>query len=489
MSVSEQVPHVVVVGGGIAGLSAALAVQQQAKGPVRVTVLEAAPAVGGKLALQEVAGVLVDSGAESMLARRPEGLGLARAVGLGPDLVHPAVLGASLWTRGHLRPLPGGQLMGLPGDLRALAGSRVLSLRGLARIPLDHLLPRTRVLRDTSVGSYVGARLGREVVDRLVEPLLGGVYAGHADELSLDATLPQLSGAVRVERSLLEAVRQILGSNVPGRPDPSTQAADVAPVFASVRGGLGRLPAQVAARLTAGGATVRTGATVRALRRTPDGWRLVVGPTRDAEVVLADAVVLAVPAASAARLLSTVARPAADVLSTVEYASVGLVTFAFAASDVADRLHGTGFLVPPVDGRFLKAATYSSNKWGWLAKRAPDLALVRTSVGRHHEVSDLQRDDADLAALALADLGAATGIVSKPVDVAVTRWGGALPQYAVGHLDKVTGVHRAVHELPGLALCGAAYDGVGVPACIGSGQAAATRVLATLAQGRQWRHG
>ena len=488
MSVSEPVPHVVVVGGGIAGLAAALAVQQRATGPVTVTVLEASPVVGGKLALHEVAGVVLDSGAESMLARRPEGTGLARAVGLGPDLVHPAVAGAGVWTRGHLRPLPTGQLMGLPADLRALAATRVLSLRGLARIPLDHLLPRTRVLRDTSVGAYVGARLGREVVDRLVEPLLGGVYAGHADELSLDATLPQLSGAVRVERSLLEAVRQILGPT--GRqPDAPAPAADLAAVFASVRGGLGRLPGQVAATLTAGGATVRTGATVRALRRTPDGWRLVVGPTRDAEVILADAVVLAVPAAPAARLLSTVARPAADVLATIEYASVGLVTFAFHTRDVSDRLHGTGFLVPPVDGRVLKAATYSSNKWGWLAEQAPELALVRTSVGRHHEVSDLQRDDADLQGLALADLHAATGTTATPVDVAVTRWAGALPQYAVGHLDKVAAVQKATHELPGLALCGAAYDGVGVPACIGSGQTAATRVFATLARGRQWRHG
>jgi oxygen-dependent protoporphyrinogen oxidase len=487
VSVSESVPHVVVVGGGISGLAAALAVIRHASGPVQVTVLEGSATVGGKLALHEVGGVVLDSGAESMLARRPEGVRLARAVGLGPDLVHPAVSGACVWTRGHLRPLPAGQLMGLPGDLRALAASRVLSLRGLARIPLDHLLPRTRVSHDVSVGAYVSGRLGREVVDRLVEPLLGGVYAGHADELSLDATVPQLSGAVRVERSLLEAVRQILGSSVPR---PSTwQPAEAAPVFASVRGGLGRLPAAVAVHLRSAGATVRTGVTVRQLRRTPDGWRLVVGSTRNPEVVLADAVILAVPAAPAARLLAAVARPAADVLGTVEYASVALVTCAFRAADVAGRLHGTGFLVPPVDGRFVKAATYASTKWGWLADSAPELALVRTSVGRHHEVADLQRDDVDLADLALADLCAATGIAASPVDVAVTRWGGALPQYSVGHLDKVAGVRRGVAALPGLAVCGAAYDGVGVPACIGSGEAAATRVLAAVDQRRQWRHG
>jgi protoporphyrinogen/coproporphyrinogen III oxidase len=481
VSAPESVAHVVVVGGGIAGLAAALALLQRATGPLRVTVLEGAAAVGGKLALHEVAGVVTDSGAESMLARRFGGVDLARAVGLGADLVHPAVSGASVWTRGQLRPLPAGQLMGLPGDLRALAASRVLSLGALARIPLDHVLPRTRVSHDVSLGAYVGARLGREVVDRLVEPLLGGVYAGHADELSLDAALPQLSGSVRVERSLLDAVGQILASAARG----DLQG----PVFASVRGGLGRLPMAVEAVLTAAGATVRTQSTVRELRRSPGGWRVVVGSTRSPEVIFADAVVLAVPAAPAARLLTEVAASAAQALASIEYASVALVTYAFRALDVAGRLHGTGFLVPPVDGRVVKAATFSSQKWGWLATSAGDLAIVRTSVGRHREVRDLQRDDADLADVALADLAAATGITARPVDLVVTRWGGALPQYAVGHLDRVARIRKAVSQVPGLAVCGAAYDGVGVPACIDSGEAAATRVLAAVARRRQWGHG
>ena len=489
MSATESVPHVVVVGAGVAGLASALAVVQQAAGPVRVTVLEGSATVGGKLALHEVAGVVIDAGAESMLARRPEGVRLARAAGLGADLVHPALSGASVWTRGHLRPLPSGQLMGVPGDLRALAASRILSLRGLARIPLDHVLPRTRVGRDVSLGSYVGARLGREVVDRLVEPLLGGVYAGHADELSLDATLPQLSGAVRVERSLLDGVAEILGSQRPRVSGSAGPGDQVSPVFTSVRGGLGRLPVAVAAALTAAGATVRTRANVRELRRSPAGWQLVVGPTRNPEVILADAVVLAVPAASAARLLAKVAPSASDALGTVEYASIALVTFAFKAPEVADRLHGTGFLVPPVDCKVVKAATYQSQKWDWLAVASGDVALVRASVGRHREVRDLQRGDADLADIVLADLVAATGITARPVDVGVTRWGGALPQYAVGHLDRVARIRKAVAEVPGLAVCGAAYDGVGVPACIGSGEAAATRVLAAVDQRRQWGHG
>ncbi len=481
MSSSASFPHVVVVGGGISGLAAALAVRDRSAGRVRVTVLEGSPAIGGKLTLVEVAGLTCDAGAEALLARRPEALSLVHAAGLAHDVVHPAVGGAALWTRGQMRPLPAGQLMGIPGDLRALAASQAISLTGLARIPLDRVLPRTPVGGDVSVGRFVAARLGREVVDRLVEPLLGGVYAGHADELSFDAALPQLSGAIRVERSLLRGVEHVLGTGV--RPQPGVPPR---PVFASVRGGLGRLPAAVA---EASGAQIRTGAMVRELRRAPGGWRLVLGPTSAPEQIFADAVVLAVPAPAASRLLQAVAPAAAVELGAVEYASVGVVTFAFPRSQAGDRLAGTGFLVPPADGRTAKASTYSSLKWAWLGEAAGPLAVVRVSVGRHREVGDLQRDDDDLAALALADLRDALRADLRPVDHAVSRWGGGLPQYAVGHLDRVSRVRRAVAEHHGLAVCGAAYDGVGVPACVASARAAVERVLAELDERRQWSHG
>jgi protoporphyrinogen/coproporphyrinogen III oxidase len=475
-------PHVVVVGGGIAGLAAAHALLDRSSGGVDVTVLEGSPAVGGKLCLTSVAGIPVDAGAESLLARRPEAVGLAQAVGLGDDVVHPAVTGASVWSRGSLRPLPTGQVMGIPVDLRALAASQVVSLPGLARIPLDHVLARTPVRGDVAVGTYVAQRLGREVVDRLVEPLLGGVYAGHADELSLDATVPQLAGAVRVERSLLRAVSEVRGAAEP-------PAFSELPVFAGIRGGVGRLPAAVADACRRGGAVVRVDAMVRELRRWPGGWRLVLGPARQPEELLASAVVLAVPAANAARLLAGVSAEAATELSSIEYASVGLVTVAVPLEEVAGRLTGTGFLAPPVEGRTVKAATYSSHKWQWLAGTAGDLAVLRASVGRHREVVDLQRDDDELAELAVADLSAALRTELHPVGTTVTRWGGALPQYTVGHLERVGRVRRAVAQHPGLAVCGAAYDGVGVPACIGSARMAADRVLTAVAAQPEWGHG
>jgi protoporphyrinogen/coproporphyrinogen III oxidase len=477
----DRVPHVAVVGGGIAGLAAAWFLRRELGDDVRVTVLEGAPQAGGKLTVSEVGGLPVDAGAEAMLARRPEGVDLARAVGLGDELVPAATVAAGVWSRGRVRPFPAGQVMGVPTDLRALAASGVLSPAGLARVPLDLTLPRTRVADDVAVGSYVAARLGREVVDRLVEPLLGGVYAGHADALSLEATVPRLAPVARGERSLLTGARRVREED----------AGASGPVFVGLPGGLGRLPGAAA---HASGAEVRTGATVRELCRTATGWRLVVGPTRAPETVEADAVVLAVPARPASRLLAEVAPSAATQLGGLDYASVAVVTLALDRDALGARPPGSGFLVPPVAGRLVKGVTFSSEKWAWLRDSDPDTVVVRCSVGRHGEEAVLQRDDAELAAAVTADLRGLLGLRGSPRATRVTRWGGGLPQYAVGHRVRVARVLASVGEVPGLAVCGAAYEGVGIPACVATAETAAHRVVAHLgrsglAGGGEWAHG
>lgn len=474
--------NIVVVGGGIAGLAAAHTLCRDAPPGTHVTVLEGSPRLGGKLSAVEIAGVPVDEGAESMLARRPEGTGLAREVGLGDDLQPPATATASLWTRGALRPMPRGHIMGVPGDLTSLAASGVLSPAGLARIPLDHALPPHPYEDDVTVGEFVAARLGNEVVDRLVEPLLGGVYAGDPHAISLAAAVPQLLPAAHAGGSLLHAVRELLDH----APDPATAG----PVFAGISGGIGRLPGAVAAAVTASGrGTIRTGATVRALLRTPDAWQLVVGDTRTPEIVDADAVVVAVPAAPASRLLAPHSHVAAVELAAIEYAGMAIVTLAFRRADLGTVPTGSGFLVPPVDGKRIKASTFASNKWGWIADADPDTFVLRTSLGRAGDTAPLQRDDADLVADSLADLREAVGLSAYPADTRVTRWGGGLPQYAVGHLGRVACVEDAVARLPGMAVCGAAYHGVGIPACIASGRRAAATVLAGLAAGAPERAG
>jgi oxygen-dependent protoporphyrinogen oxidase len=248
-------------------------------------------------------------------------------------------------------------------------------------------------------------------------------------------------------------------------------------VFAGLVGGIGRLPQAVA---TSAGLDVRTGATVRDLARAADGgWNLVVGSTRDAEVVRADAVVLATPARATARLLSDVVPDASLELARIEYASMAIVTLAFRERDLPET-QGSGFLVPPVDKRAVKAATYSFAKWDWVREAGDGLLVMRCSIGRHREEGVLQRTDEEVVDLALADLADAIGLSVRPVDSHVQRWGGALPQYAVGHLDRVRNIRSSVAAVPGLAVCGAAYDGLGIPACVASAELAATQVLDAL---------
>jgi oxygen-dependent protoporphyrinogen oxidase len=477
---------------------------------VRVTVLEGSPRLGGKLSVSEVGGVAVDEGAEALLVTRPEGTALIAAAGLADQRVAPGPTSSAIWTLGALRPLPRRQFMGVPSDMAELARSGVLTGAGLARASQDLELPATGRDGDVSVAGYVGGRLGPEVVDRLVDPLLGGVYAGRSAELSFDATLPALAAASRRYRSLAEAA----GSLLP--PLPQAQAQPQAPaggtraggsVFTTLAGGLGTLPAYLA---KVSGAEVRTSAMARELRPAASGWRLTVGSAAAAEQVHADAVIIAIPARPAQRLLASVpgASAAAAALGGIGYASMAIVTLAYPRSAFPGpglaALGWSGYLVPAVDGRAVKAVTFSSVKWPHLTAADPaapvapadpvapaapaaagpgagPLEIVRCSVGRVGEEALLQRSDDELAALAAAELAEATGVSGGPAAVRVTRWGGALPQYTVGHLDRVAAIRAGVAVQPGLAVCGAAYDGVGIPACVATARSAVSQVLGFLA--------
>ncbi|MCX4547456.1 protoporphyrinogen oxidase [Streptomyces sp. NBC_01267] len=462
MNADTRTAHVVVIGGGISGLAAA---HRLLATGARVTVLEGSGRVGGKLHAGEIEGVRVDLGAESMLARRPEAVALAREVGLDAALQPPATSSARLWNRGVLTPMPKGHVMGVPADAAGLGD--VLSTEGLRRIGQDSELPPTEVGEDIALGTYVAARMGREVVDRLVEPLLGGVYAGDVYRTSMRAAVPALHAAAREHATLGAAVRALQQ-----RATPST-----APVFMGIDGGIGTLPLAVADAVRARGGDIRLHQQVHELRRTEGGWRL----RTDEGPLDADAVVLAVPAWAASALLADESPAASTELAAVEYASMSLVTLAFRRTEL-DLPEGSGFLVPPVDGHTIKASTFSSQKWAW-SDADPELAVLRTSLGRYGDEEHLHREDADLVDLSLSDLGEATGLTAKPVATVVTRWIDGLPQYPVGHLARVARVRDAVAGLPSLRICGAAYDGVGIPACIASAERAANEITATLASG------
>jgi oxygen-dependent protoporphyrinogen oxidase len=459
------VARVVVIGAGIAGLAAAheLGLRPEAD----VLVLEASSAIGGKLRLGQLAGLPVDLGAEALLARRPEGVELAHGVGLGRSVITPLTTSARVFADGALHPLPAKTLMGIPSDVDSVRVSGLLSDDALERIAAERQAPGLPPLeQDMSVGALVRERLGREVLDRLVEPLLGGVYAGRADQLSLRATIPALAARLgSVGGSVVDAAQTVTANAA------RTTATD--PVFISMAGGLGQLALAVA---NDGAFTVRTGVTVRSVTRTTTGFALTCGPVADPELIEADAVIVATPAAKAAGLLAGVTPAASTELAEIEYSSMAIVSLAF--RDVTPP-QGSGLLVGDSERASVKAITISSQKW---PGTPAGLTLLRASVGRIGDVRDLQRDDGELTDLVRADLIRLTGITAEPIDSIVTRWGGGLPQYAVGHVERVIRIRDAVEALPGLAVCGAAYDGVGIPACIASAHRAAKQVLGSLGE-------
>jgi oxygen-dependent protoporphyrinogen oxidase len=430
---------IAVVGAGIAGLAAAHAL---AAAGADVVVLEKSDRVGGALRTTPLDGLPVEEGADAFLVRQPWAADLARSsVG---ELVHPARGAAAVLAGGRLRPLPTGTVLGVPGSLASIR--RVVSPWGLARAALDRALPATDLGEDPSVGALVRNRLGPQVLDRLVDPLLGGVYAGAADGLSVRMTAPALADP---GRSLL--------ATVAARVPPSSGA----PVFGSTAGGIGAFPNALAV-----GLDVRLATTVTGLERGAAGWTLLTGAAGREQRLTAEGVILACPAGPASRLLDG----QVTIAPHLDYASVGIVTLLYPAGTYTPAL--SGILIAPSERRVVKAITFVGRKWGHPTD-AP--VAIRASVGRYGQEADLQRPDVELAGVAAAEIGAIAGVRGRPTATRVSRWGGALPQYAPGHLGRVAALRAGLPN--GVAVAGAAYDGVGIPACVRSGQDAAAALL------------
>jgi len=488
----------------MAGLSAAWELSQLRDGDsARIVVIEAGSRAGGKVRSTEFCGRAVDLAADAFLARRPEATELCAELGLADALVAPGASGASLWIRGRLRLMPDGVNLGVPTKAWPVIRSGILGPAGLLRAGIDLVAPHRgdpRSSSDRSVGDIVGTRLGRQVVERLVDPLVGGIHAGGVDDLSAEATFPPLLAAERQPGSLIRALRRPPAPGLTPPAQSTRPGAAPPPVFWSLIGGNARLPAELAAALAARGTTIHTRVAVESMNRLPqDGsgrtWRLTLagdaggvpgtaGSSDSVRTLDVDAVVLAVPADQAAGLLKRHAPLAASLLSAIEHSSVTVVTLSLPAGTIRRELVGTGFLVPrtsPINGRtaLITGCTYLARKWPELAR--PEDELIRLSVGRHGDVRPDSLDDDELTAAAVTELSTVLDVTAPPRQSLVTRWDVAFPQYTVGHLSRTSTIEQAVAALPGIAVAGAAYRGVGIPAVVGSGRNAARTVLASLA--------
>ncbi len=460
----------VVVGGGISGLAAAWELSggaHKSPAPPQIVLMESSDRLGGALRTAMFGGRLVDVGPDGFLGRRPEAFELCQEVGLGDTLVPIAGRGAAVVVRGRVRMLPDGLVLGVPTRFWPAARSGLLGLRGQLGLARDVLVPRPDrrgPIGDRSIGPLVARKLGRRVVDTLVDPLMGGIHAGSTDDMSAAATFPVLLAAAQRRGSLMRALR----AEVP------VPAADAPPLFWTLSGGMESLTERLGDVLNERGVEIRRSAPVERLERTGGRW----GVHANGTVTEADGVVLALPATPTSLLLHGHDDEVVGLLNGIEYASVTLVTFRVDAESVPAPLKGTGFLVPRrshpsrgSDAWAVTACTYLDQKWPHLARDGE--VLLRASLGRSDDGRAAGWSDADVCDRAWSELSTFMGLTGTPLESMVVRFPDSLPQYRVHHLLRTTGIESAVARLGGLSVAGAAYCGVGIPACIASGRAAA----------------
>lgn len=473
-----QGARIAVVGGGIAGLAAAWellpAVDQ---GAVALTLFEGAPRLGGAVRTDTAGGVVIEGGPDSFLTRKPDAETLCREVGLADHLIatRPENRGAYLFRRGRLYPLPEGMMSGIPTRIGPLLTTPVLSWSAKLRALGDLVLPRSAAARspasdplDVSLGGFLRRRLGSGVVDDLAEPILSGIYAASADDLSLLASFPDLLTMERRHRSLILALRQAARRTPrPGPPGASP--------FLTLDVGLQALVEALAARLHP--IAIRLNTPVRSVTPTASGYRLET----ESGAETFDAVVVAAPAFAAARLLQPLDEPWVEDLAAIPYSNLAVVGLAYEPTAIPRPLDKTGFLVPRREGLTITAVTWLSAKWPHPRQRPWE--TLRVFLGRAGGPDVTQWDDGRLLDTVAHDLGRTMGIAQPPRYHVIFRLPQALPQYRVGHVARIRRVEAGVAAHPGLALAGAAYHGVGLPDCIRSGRQAARRVVQALTAG------
>lgn len=499
--------RVVVIGGGISGLAAARVLagatpvsepppgaeaslpgtQAAARAAAdEVVLLEASERLGGKVLTASFAGGPVELGPDQFLRRNPSAERLCRLLGLGDDLIAPAAAAAAVHAAGRPRQLPTGLVLGIPTDLEAVASSGIVGREGVEYAIGDAERPGpvltaadvglepgtgTDPGRERSAGAILRPRLGDEIVDRLVDPLIGGINAGNIDNLSLGTVAPQIARLLVGHHDVIAPLRGAGAGAGGGNEKPPSP-------FLGLEGGLGRLVCALEGELRQLGCDVRLGCPARRLRRASarSGYTVEFAGGE----IAADGVVLALPAAQAAGLLQEVAPEAAEQLSTISYGSVAVVTFAFDGAMPDDVSSWSGILVPRLEGTLMTALTLLSQKWPWVSTSSPARPLARVSAGRHGDQRIDSLSDGELREALLAELAAVAGVTAPVSDCRVQRWPEAFPQYAPGFAARLGTAQRLLDDCGALALAGAVLGGIGLPACISSGELAAEAVRTAL---------
>jgi protoporphyrinogen/coproporphyrinogen III oxidase len=502
--------RIAVIGGGIAGLAAAHRLIELDP-TSSVTLFEASGRLGGSLHTMSRDGFLVEQGADSFITNVPWGVYLCRRIGLGDELIgtNPELRRAFVVRRGRLRPVPDGFMLMAPSRIWPVITTPILSPLGKLRLVWEYFIPRRAEGGDESLASFVRRRLGREAFERLVQPLVAGIYTADPEKLSLAATLPRFR---EMERRHGGLIRAAFRGNSAQSDGPINHAVNQEPasgaryaLFVTPRGGLSSIVSAIAARLPVG--TVRLNTPIERITRDANLWRLTTNlplplgegrgegkpastsnsphpnPLPEGEGTASslrlaemefDGLIVATPAPVAGRLLAGADGELATELSAVEYAGAVVVSMAFDHRQIRHPLNGFGFVVPAIESRRILSASFSSMKF---PGRAPaDKVLIRAFVGGACQRELVDLSDADLEQLVTEELGDLLGITGPPLWTMIARWSQSMPQYHLGHLDRVARIEARASALPGLALAGNAYRGVGIPQAIHSGEAAAERL-------------
>lgn len=460
--------RVVIVGGGISGLAAAHRLLELGLARSQLTLVEGSGRLGGTLETQHRDGFLLERGPDSFISEKPEAVALAKRLGLESQLIQTNEENrrSFIVRNGRLRPVPEGFQLLAPSRVWPFITTDIFSVTGKLRIAAELLLPRENGKQDESLASFVRRRLGQEALERMAQPMVGGIYTADPETLSLRATLPRFLDMERDHRSLILAMlRQ-------GRAQKSGTSGARYSLFLSFDRGMEVLVNALASRIP----NVLLKTRIEEVGFDSGTWLL---RTNSGSTLEANAICLAVPAYTAARLLRSVSARLASELHAIKYASTATINFAYPRSSIKHPLNGFGFVVPFIEKRSLIACTFSNVKFD---KRAPEgHVLLRAFAGGALQPEIFALDESTLLPRIEADLRELLNIDGRPLFTETAKWERSMPQYEVGHLDRVQKIENSAKELPGLTLAGNAYRGAGIPDCIRSGEAAAEILISSVA--------